>query len=159
VGHAPDLLGALLAEMEQRALERVFRVLQILETSEEFATMFAALLTDRAAAWGGAREVIGHVLDGRFRDALLALTDSVPEAERLQAAAAAVPGPVADTTVRAWRLWTKTASPSEVFAPLAAALDAIRTDRSALLASLAAHYLPAPAADASTPMEGPRVAS
>jgi hypothetical protein len=145
--------------MERRALERVFRILQILETSEEFARMFAALSADVPAARAGAREVIGQVLDGGFRDALLALTDSVAPAERLQAAAAAVPASAAETTLRAWRLWTKSPSASGLAASLAEVVAAIRSDRNVMLASVAAYHLPSTGSGSPSPQEAPRAAS
>jgi hypothetical protein len=159
LGDEPDLLGALIAELEQRALERVFRVLQILETSEEFATMFTALSDDAPVARASAREVIGHVLDGRLRDALLAITDSLPSAERLLAAAAAVPVPVAEITLEAWRIWTKNASAPSVAEALPAVVDAMLSDRSALLSSIAQYQLPSRMAGLSLSTKNPRVAS
>jgi AAA family ATP:ADP antiporter len=133
-----DLLGRLLEEMEQRALERIFRVLQILETSEEFKAIFQALHADAPALHAGGREVISHVLDGHFRDALLALTDSLPAAERLQAAAGALPVPLADMALHAWRARTKAGSPdAEDPRPLAAVIEALCADRSVTLASVA----------------------
>ncbi len=84
-GDETDLLGELIAELEQRALERVFRILQILETNEEFATMFAALLDEASVVRANAREVIGHVLDGR-------LSRRPPRADRLPAAGRALAG-------------------------------------------------------------------
>lgn len=155
----PDLLGALIAEMEERALERVFRVLQILETSEEFAVMFAALSDDAHATRANAREVIGHVLDGRFRDALLALTDSLPPAERLLAAAGAVPVPVAETTLAAWRIWTKSAAAASVAETLSGVVEVMLSDRSTTLSSVARYQLPPRVAGLSSPTENPRVAS
>ncbi len=122
VGVDDDLLGALLVEKEQRAIERVFRILQILETSEDFATMHAALSSDVPATRAGARELIGHVLDGRFRDALLALTDSLPPAERLQEAASALSVPVAQSVIAAWRTTATDAADEGAFAVVVAAM-------------------------------------
>ncbi|HEV7732695.1 MAG TPA: Npt1/Npt2 family nucleotide transporter [Candidatus Binatia bacterium] len=134
-----DLLGVLLAEKEQRAIERVFRILQIVETSEDFATMHAALSSDVPATRAGARELIGHVLDGRFRDALLALTDSLPPAERLQEAASALSVPVADTALVAWRTPSTDASVDALATVVATMCD----DLSLAVAALARRQLSA----------------
>ncbi len=145
-----DLLGRLLAEKEQRALERAFRVLQILQTQEDFATMYAALSSDAPATRAGARELLGHVLDGPLRDALLALTDSLPPAERLVEAHRALPVAVADLALAAWRTPTTAGA-------VAAALDgivaALHADRSQTLAAIARHELHIPMT------ETPRAAS
>jgi ATP/ADP translocase/HEAT repeat protein len=142
-GSAPpdvDLLGRLLGEMEHRALEQVFRVLQVLETREDFATIFQALTGETPATRAAARELIGHVLEGRFRDALLALTDSLPPAERLRAAASAVSLPVAERVLAA--ATARTAPDAASFDdPLAVVLQGLRADRSVTLSSLARHEL------------------
>jgi hypothetical protein len=153
------LLGSLLAEMEQRALERVFRILQVLETGEEFAPMFAALSGNEPAARAGARELIEHVVDGPVRDALLALTDSVAATERLQAAAASVPVSAAETTLRAWRIRTASAPGSEVTEALADVIEAMLSDRNPLLASIAAPRLSSRAAGSPSSPENVHVAS
>ena len=151
-----DLLGPLLVEKEQRALERVCRVLQILE-SEDFATIFAAVCADTPAVRESGRELIGHALDGRFRDALLALTDSLPPAERLDRATSALPIPVAEAVLEAWRTWKKTSTPSTVAAALAAIVEAMCTDQSKIFASVARHQLRPHVTTA--PREPSRVAS
>jgi hypothetical protein len=103
--------------------------------------------------------VIGHVLDGRFRDALLALTDSLPPAERLLAAAGAVPVPVAETTLAAWRIWTKSAAAASVAETLSGVVEVMLSDRSTTLSSVARYQLPPRVAGLSSPTENPRVAS
>jgi hypothetical protein len=153
---APDLLPALLEELEQRSLERIFRLLQILETSEDFATMFAALSVDSQAARAGARELLEHVVEGRFRDVLLALTDSLPPADRLRAAAAAVPVAAADQTLAASNL-----SPGDraaLIQALAGVILAMRGERNVLLAGIVGRHL---AEERSRPKltEAPRAAS
>jgi hypothetical protein len=153
-----DLLRELLAEMEERGLERVFRILQILEAKEEFATMFQALLDDAPVARANAREVIGHVLEGRLRDALLALTDSLPPAERLLAAVAVVPVPLGEVALDAWRVSTKDASASSIAGALSRVIEAMLSDRSVTLSGIARYQLPARMMDQG-PKESPRVAS
>ena len=137
----PDLLGALIVEMEEQALERVFRMLQILEAGEEFATIFAALSAGAREARASAREVIGHVLAGPFRDALLAVTDSLPPSERLKTAADAVPVPVAAAALGAWQVWTDDASAQSVADALSPVIDLLLADRSSTLSSIARFQL------------------
>lgn len=145
-----DLLGQLLVEKERRALERAFRILQILQTQEDFAAMHAALSSDVPATRAGARELLGHVLDGRLRDALLALTDSLPPVERLAAASKALPVAIADLALAAWRTPTTAGAVAAALDEIAAAM---RDDHSATLAAIARHGLEARIT------ETPRVAS
>jgi hypothetical protein len=119
--------------------------------------MFAAFSADDAAARAGAREIIEHVLDGRFRDALLALTDSLPPAERLRAAAAAVSVSAAEPVLAAEALTTRT--PAEVARTLAAVVLAMREDRNVLLAGIARGQLGRPEPGPARVEETPRVAS
>jgi ATP/ADP translocase/HEAT repeat protein len=153
--HAVDLLERLLVEKEGRALERVFRILQILEPSEDFATIFEALAAETSAVRATGRELIGHILEGRFRDALLALTDSLPAGERLRVAASELEVPMADEVTAAWRTARKTDAAAAVAAvrPVLARLEA---DHSVILASVARHCL---RPDAGAAPEGARVAS
>ena len=118
--------------------------------------MFAACCADDAAARAGAREIIEHVLDGRFRDALLALTDSLPAVERLRAAAAAAPVGAADDALAASKLATRTTG--ELTRALERVLRAMRGDRNVLLAGIAGVQL-VPGGAAAAPEEAPRVAS
>ncbi|HVQ25631.1 MAG TPA: hypothetical protein VMV01_10650, partial [Planctomycetota bacterium] len=153
---SPDLLPALLEELEQRSLERIFRLLQILETSEDFATMFAALSVDSQAARAGARELLEHVVEGRFRDVLLALTDSLPPADRLRAAAATVPVAAADQTLAASSL-----SPGDraaLIQALAGVMHAMQGDHNPLLAGIVGRQPPAQSAGPNL-VEAPRAAS
>ncbi|MEO6026800.1 MAG: HEAT repeat domain-containing protein, partial [Candidatus Binatia bacterium] len=154
-----DLLGPLIAEERQHALERVFRVLQIIETREEFASLHAALTGDVDGARAGAREVLGHVLDGPFRDALLAMTDGIPAVEQLRVAAAAWPLPIADVALAAAQREDDGSSLSLDTPALAAVTDALCADSSAILSSVARYHLGRPKVSATTlPVETPRAA-
>jgi len=82
-----DPLGALLVELEQRALESVFRVLQALAPEHEYAAIFAA--SGRGGrARAGSREVLEHLVEGPLRDGLLALLGPSEPRERLRLATA-----------------------------------------------------------------------
>ncbi len=136
--HEPgeDLAVALLDEEEQRALERVCRVLQVLEPAENFATIYAALSADSPVVRAEARELIGHVLAGAHRDGLLAMTDSVSRAERLAAAARVLPVAVAAPALDAWQAWSSGDDPRAVAAGVARVVEAMERDRSVVLASV-----------------------
>jgi AAA family ATP:ADP antiporter len=133
----PDLLGALLVEKEERALERVCRILQILDTGEDFATIHCALTADAAESRASARELIGHVLTGGCRDALLALTDTLPPAERLEAAAGALDSPLARRTLEARRAAITPSEGTDATALLREIVGELGRDRNAVLASVA----------------------
>lgn len=161
---SPDLLGPLIAEEQQHALERVFRVLQIVETTEDFATIHAALTGEAGGARAGARELLGHVLDGRLRDALLAMTDGIAAVERLRIVAAAWPMPVADAVLAAAHPGAA-ADPVAARASLASVVDAMCADSSAILSSVARYQLrgreasPGEVSSALAMQEAPRAAS
>jgi ATP/ADP translocase/HEAT repeat protein len=132
-----DLLGRLLVEKRERALERVFRVLQILETREDFAIIFQALRADVPALRESGRELIGHALRGDLRDALLAVTEAAPAGERLEAASRALAVPVADAVLATMRAAREEATLVDVAASLVPVLERLCADPSASLASLA----------------------
>ncbi len=135
----PDLVATLLAECEQRALERACRILQILDTGEDFATIYSALRAEAAESRASARELIGHVLTGGCRDALLALTDTLPSPERLEAATQAMAVPLAERTLEARRAALAQADGRDAEALLAAIVDELGHDRNVVLASVARH--------------------
>jgi AAA family ATP:ADP antiporter len=135
----PDLLGTLLAENERRALERICRILQILETGEDFATIYSALCASAPAAHAGARELIGHVLAGACRDGLLALTDTLPPPERLEAASKAIAVPLADQVLDAWRAWKRPTDGRDAAALLTGIVETLCRDAHGVLASVARH--------------------
>ena len=132
-----DLVGALLSESEQQALERACRILQILDPGEDFDTIHSALRADAAESRASARELIGHVLGGGCRDALLALTDALPPAERLEAANKAMAVPLAQRTLDAWRAAHAPHEGGEPEAVLAAIVDELGRDDNVVLAAVA----------------------
>jgi len=84
---ASELLVLLLRDHETKALERVFRLLHVLEPTEEFRIIYDALLsTDpRMRAYG--RELLQNVAPDPLGQGILAMLDDVPDAERLALAA------------------------------------------------------------------------
>jgi AAA family ATP:ADP antiporter len=67
-----ELLTGLLAEKTERALERVFRALHVLEPEQEYEILHRALRRGGVEA-AGAIEMLEHLVEGPFRDGLLAL--------------------------------------------------------------------------------------
>lgn len=81
---ADDLLDPLLAEVEGRALEEVFRALHVLAPHEAFRSMYTGLQMRQEDAAASSRELLEHVVaDAGLRDGILAMTDSVAASERL----------------------------------------------------------------------------
>ena len=153
-----DLLGALLVENEQQALERACRILQVLDPGEDFDTIHSALRADAAESRASARELIGHVLGGGCRDALLALTDALPPAERLEAANKAMPVPLAQRTLDAWRAAHTPHEGGEPEAVLAAIVDELGGDDNVVLAAVARYQARRQGATPPEVTEGARAA-
>ena len=81
-----ELLGRLLLEKEERAVELVFRALHILEPTLEFRALFEALRAEDEPVRAAAREVLEHVVEAPLRDAVLAVVSSGSAKERLAGA-------------------------------------------------------------------------
>ncbi|HVU04399.1 MAG TPA: hypothetical protein VHE30_21725 [Polyangiaceae bacterium] len=76
-----DMLSVLLADKESTALERVFRVLTIIDPSEDFAILFAGLKSEDARRRESGRELLMHVVSEPLRSGILAmLGEGSPEA-------------------------------------------------------------------------------
>jgi hypothetical protein len=81
---ARDPLAALLREKEHRALERVFRILHILEPGERFRSMFQGLASSDPHVQASSRELLEHVVaDAALRAGILAMTEPLPAVQRL----------------------------------------------------------------------------
>jgi ATP/ADP translocase len=85
---AIDLLSALLADKEQSCIERVFRILQILDPGEEFRNMYSGLRSADRRVRADSRELLSNVVPDALRVGLLALVDEASDAQRLRAASA-----------------------------------------------------------------------
>jgi hypothetical protein len=134
------LLAALLAEKEQRALERALLALHALAPEHEYPVVLRAL-REGAARRAGAAEMLEHSLEGPLREGLLALLGPGAPAERLRAAGAFAPK-LAEPLLE---LLPRSGEPEEgASAPLAAlareALDALQADPDAVLASVARRH-------------------
>jgi hypothetical protein len=82
-GDRDDLLMPILVEKERRALERVFRVLHILEPEHEYGMIFEAV-SSGGPYRAGSREIIEHLVEGPLCDGILAMLDDAGSIERLR---------------------------------------------------------------------------
>ena len=89
-GH--ELLVALLRDKETHAIERLFRLLSLRFTRENFKPIHRGLGSTSAKIRATSRELTANVLRPPLRDLVIGLIDDVPDAERL-----AVQGPVTRT--------------------------------------------------------------
>jgi ATP:ADP antiporter, AAA family len=107
-----EMLSALLAEKEAGALDRVFRILTILDPSEQFGILLTGLRSEDTRLRDSGRELLSHVVSEPLRSGILAmlgdgtaetrLRDAVrfhdPEGRsRLERASARLSGPTAST--------------------------------------------------------------
>jgi HEAT repeat protein len=93
------LLGDLLRQKEDFAVERLFRALGLASPDTDFAQLYEALDNPDAAAGASARELLEHVLPARWRAAVVGLADDVPDAERLASGGAYAGAAMADDDV------------------------------------------------------------
>jgi ATP/ADP translocase len=68
-----EMLLALLADKEDAALDRVFRILKVLDPSEEFEILFAGLRSADAGRRASGRELLSHVVPEPLRSGILAM--------------------------------------------------------------------------------------
>jgi ATP:ADP antiporter, AAA family len=115
-----QLLVELLREVERGSLERVFRLLGLRHPDEDFRAMYTGLRSGYGPMAASSAELIEYLVEPRARAAILALSASDPDRERLEQAAAFHRPP--ERT-------------------LAERLRAMLADSSEALAGLAAHYV------------------
>lgn len=77
------------------------------------------------------------MLTGACRDGLLALTDTLPAPERLEAASGAMPVPLARRTLEAWRAAQAAASTTDARPLLMGIVEDLCADRNVVIASVA----------------------
>lgn len=82
-----EMLSALLADKEAGALERVFRLLKVLDPSEEFEVLLAGLRSKDARLRENGRELLVHVVPELLRGGVLAVMGDGPPEARLGDAA------------------------------------------------------------------------
>ena len=72
-------LVTLLRDKQLHAVERLFRLLNLLTNDDDFARIHRGLQSVRAQTRAGSRELIEHLVFRRFREPLLALVDDLYE--------------------------------------------------------------------------------
>jgi ATP:ADP antiporter, AAA family len=85
---AGELLSLLLFDHEGSALERVFRVLHILQPTEEFRMIYDGLRGSDPKTRASSRELLEHVVEAPLKDGILAMVDDLPLSDRLRGASA-----------------------------------------------------------------------
>jgi len=80
---AGELLSTLLGDLEANALERVFRLLHIIQPTEELAMIYDGAKSPLPKIRAGSLELLEHVAPDGVRDGILALIDQAPDEERL----------------------------------------------------------------------------
>jgi ATP/ADP translocase len=83
---AGELLSLLLFDHEGSALERVFRVLHIVQPTEEFRIIYDGLRSSDNKIRASSRELLEHVVTTPLKDGILAMVDDMPLVDRLRAA-------------------------------------------------------------------------
>ncbi len=74
-----DALVALLRDKQMHAVERLFRLLNLIANDEDFARIHHGLQSVRRETRAGSRELIEHLVVQQFRDPLLTLVDDLYE--------------------------------------------------------------------------------
>lgn len=87
---AGRLLDLVLVQEHEREVEHVFRLLALLRTREDFHVLHDAATGPSAELRASSRELIEHLAPRDVRDAVLALVDELPVAQRYRASAAAL---------------------------------------------------------------------
>jgi ATP:ADP antiporter, AAA family len=136
------LLARLLAEKEERALERVFRALHIVGPEIEYRALFEAIRGSDAHARAAAGEVLEHVAPEPLRTGLLAAVAPGAAEERL-AAALAFHSPFGADALVPLAKGEPPADLTECRPLLAALWDEMAGDADPVLAALAARARPA----------------
>ncbi len=84
-GH--QLLVALVGHKEEHAVERLVRLLGLLQAGEDYERLYRGLRTQNPKVRASSRELLENLLRPPLRQAVLALIDDAPPEQRLQAAA------------------------------------------------------------------------
>lgn len=84
-GAGYELLEDLLLDRHNQAIDRLFRMLELLHPDEDFKRISRGLRSSRREVRSSCMELLDAALDSPVREATLALVDARPEAERLNA--------------------------------------------------------------------------
>lgn len=85
---AAELLIAYLDEKTDLAVQRVFRLLHVLEPTQEFRIIYDGLRSGDGKTKASSRELLSHVVPNAVRDGILAMVDDQSPRQRLAAARA-----------------------------------------------------------------------
>jgi len=83
---AADLLVALLDEQERNAIQRVLRLLHVIEPTAQFRIIYDGLRSPDSKTQASSRELLSHVVPQPLREGILAMVDDVSDDERLATA-------------------------------------------------------------------------
>lgn len=83
-GH--ELLVALVGHKEEHAVERLFRLLGLLQHGEDYERLYRGLRSSNPKVRASSRELLENLLQAPLREAVLALVDDAPAEKRLSAA-------------------------------------------------------------------------
>jgi len=112
-----ELLVEMLSDKEERALERLFRLLGLQHSVDDMHSIYRGLRSRLDKVRSGSRELLEHLLRPPVREAVLALVDELPSAQRLSSLPGRGEGGPADYAATLGRLLD---SGSESLACLAA---------------------------------------
>jgi hypothetical protein len=142
---AAELLVALLDEQEQAAMQRVFRLLHVIEPTGQFRIIYDGLRSSDSKAKASSRELLSHVVPQPLRDGILAMVDDLSDGERLVTAAAFYDPPGRSALAEALALVARrdedSAGRKALGRAYAAALREMLNDASGALRSLVSYHI------------------
>jgi hypothetical protein len=148
---AGELLSLLLFDHEGSALERVFRVLHIVQPTEEFRIIYDGLRSSDNKTRASSRELLEHVVTTPLKDGILAMVDDLPLVERLRGASVFFDPPGRDRLATVEGLMNAEGASARdsshgraqtmLGETYADSLRAMLRDRSAVLRAVASHHI------------------
>lgn len=78
-----ELLAALLREKQQRAMERLFRLLGLLDPEQDYELLYDGLRRDDPKARAASSEILANTLEGDLRETLLVMIDEIDDAAKI----------------------------------------------------------------------------
>jgi predicted component of type VI protein secretion system len=140
---AGELLSTLLGDLEQNLLERVFRLLHIMQPTEDLRMIYDGARSQLAKIRAGSLELLEHVAPEGIRDGILGLVDQAADEERLRNASAFYDPPGRDR-FEELRAATQTPAPpslAKLEAAYAQTLGQMLHDPSGVLRSVAGYHI------------------
>lgn len=78
-----ELLAALLREKQHRAMERLFRLLGLLDPEQDYELLYDGLRRDDPKARAASTEILANTLEGYLRETLLVMIDEIDDATKI----------------------------------------------------------------------------